>query len=151
MFKASRAALLLGLALLAGCGSVEDAPLERIELGTYIVTDFKMPVTARSAGAYGQRLLGKTVTLGANRILFPAEMDQRDCQHEGYRLTQRPLSFIQDFDLGAAGTLTPAGAEITDTDLIEVWNGCLSGAYLSVDHEQLYLPGRGALLVLKKL
>jgi hypothetical protein len=153
MFKASErlAGAALALALCSGCAAVDEPPLEHLDLGAYIVSDFKMPLNERGAASYAQRLLGKTVTLGPDRILFPPDFGESDCQHEGYRLTQRPLGFIPAFELGAAGPLSPADAEITDRDLVEVWNGCLHGAYLSVDHEWLYLPGRGALFILRKL
>lgn len=152
MFKGSRALLAAAAcAWLASCAGVDDSPLERLDLGTFIVVDFKMPISARGAAASGQRFLGKTVTLGPSDILFPAEWGQENCQHDGYRLSQRPVHFIQAFDLGSAGTLSVAEAEIADADLVEVWNSCLNGAFLSVDRQKLYLAGRGALLVLNKL
>lgn len=150
MFKGSRLALLVGLALLAGCAGMEEVPLEDVDLGTYTVTDYKMPITARGAAAYGQRLLGETVTLGRDRILYPVQMDEEDCQHEGYRLTRRPSTFITPFNLGSGLTLSLQEAGITDYELVEIWSECFFGAYLSADHQTLYLPGRGALLILQK-
>ncbi len=156
MFKASKALFrcsvaLIGLALVVSCAAVDEPPLEHLDLGSYIISDFKMPLTDRSAAPYGQRMLGKTVTLGQDRIFFPPDFGQSDCQHSGYRLTQRPTNFIPAFELGPAGPLSAADAEITDKDVVEIWNECLPGAYLSLDHSQLYLPGRGALFVLRKL
>ena len=150
MFKGSKLAFLSGLILLAGCAGMEEAPLEDVDLGTYTVTDFKMPITARAAAAYGQRLLGENVTLGRDRVLYPVQMDEKDCQHEGYRLTERPVSFIAPFNLGSGLTLTVQEAGIEDHQLVEIWSECFFGAYLSLDRQTLYLPGRGALLVLHK-
>jgi hypothetical protein len=146
-----KAALGLGLLLFLGaCTSLPDTPLEHPDLGTYVVTEFRLTHDERSATPWAQRLLGKSFVFGPDRILFPAEFGRPDCQHEGYRLTSRPSNFMPDFDLGEAGTLSAVDAGIEDRDLLEMWNGCVSGVYLSLDRGTMYLPGPGALLVLQK-
>ena len=151
MFKASKLALgFLLLGALGACSGIEEPPLEHLDLGTYTIREFKLPLNDHSAMAEAQRHLGQSVTLGPDRIFFPPDFGQTDCQHEGYRLTQRPTNFIPSFELGMAGPLSAVDAGIEETQLLEIWNGCLHGAYLTMDHGRIYLPGRGALFILEK-
>jgi hypothetical protein len=142
---------LVGLAcLISACTALPDAPLEHADLGSYVVTSFQLPQAQRGAMPWAQRMIGKSFTFGPDRILFPTEFGRPDCQHQGYRLTQRSTTYLPPFDFGDAGTLSVLDAGIEDRELIEVWNACMNGAYLSVDRGKLYLPGRGALLILDR-
>jgi hypothetical protein len=146
-----RLLVLLGLSgVLLSCTSLPETPLEHADLGTYVVSSFELPQGQRGAMPWAQRLIGKAFVFGPDRILYPQEFGHPDCQHEGYRLTSRPVAFLVPFDLGEGSSLGVLEAGIEDRDLLEVWNYCLSGVYLSVDRGKMYLPGRGALFILDR-
>jgi hypothetical protein len=136
--------------LALSCTALPELPLEHQDLGSYAVTSFLLPHDQRAAMSSAQRMVGKTFVFGPDRVLFPTEFGHPDCQHEGYRLTQRSTQYLPPFDLGEAGSFSVVDAGIEDRELLELWNSCLSGVYLSVDRGRMYIPGRGALLILDR-
>lgn len=140
----------LALALLGSCKGMESVPLDHLDLGSFTVVSYQMPHDDHRASGYAQRLVGKTFTFGPDRIAFPLDFGVPDCQHQGYRLTERAAAYLPPFELGQAGTYSLADAEIRDERLLEVWNFCVSGVYLSTDHQTMYVPGRGALFILQR-
>ena len=127
-----------------------EHPVEYLDLGPYVVTSFQLPLNNHGAMPWAQRMVGKTFVFGPDRIAFPAEFGRPDCQHQGYRLNERTTVYLPPFDLGEAGTYSVLDAGITDKVLLEVWNFCIAGVYLSADRGKMYMPGRGALLILDK-
>jgi hypothetical protein len=147
--KALLALLALG-AFTCSCASIPDTPLDQSDLGSYIVTSYQLPHEQRGAMPWAQRMVGKVFNFGPDRIIFPTEFGQPDCQHGGYRLTPRTTAYLSPFDLGEAGSYSVTDAGIEDRELLELWNFCISGAYLSLDRGKLYIPSRGALFILDR-
>ncbi len=141
---------LLGALALAACAGIEDAPLERLDLGVYTVSSFLLPPSDHGSLPSAQRLLGKTFVFGPNRILFPSEFGHADCQHEGYRLSRRSSLYVPLFDPSQGGSYGLGEAGITAGELLELWDACLDGVYLSADRGKMFIPSRGFLLVLDK-
>jgi hypothetical protein len=137
-------------ALLSSCAGFEDAPLERSDLGTFVVSEFRLPQGDHSAAPAAQRLLGQRFSLGPSSILYPSEYRSTACQHGGYRLTPMSATYIAPFDLGHGSTLSLAEADISDKELLEIWDECQSGVFMSEDRSRLYIPGDGFLLILQR-
>jgi hypothetical protein len=135
---------------LSSCAGFEDAPLEHSDLGTFVVSEFRLPDGDHSAGPAAQRLLGQRFTFGPDRLIFPRDFRGQDCEHGGYRVTPMSANYIAPFDVGQAGTVSLKDADISDKELLEVWDDCQSGVFMSDDRSRMYIPGQGYLLLLQR-
>jgi hypothetical protein len=145
------AALFLAVALAAGCASLEQAPADAIDLGQWRVSGYILPQDRPSSSLSAAGKVGWIYHFDANRVVWPWQLQQKDCYHRGWRLLPRSAGFLPLFDPRQAGSYSAAEAQLTEDEIFELLSDCTSEIYMNKSRDRIFIPMDGALLLLEPL